>query len=49
VPLSPDEEASAGRRRVFKIVGIVASSAVGLVAYMVLMTFLALWAAGMRV
>jgi Zn-dependent protease len=48
-PPSPEEEASAGRRRVFKIAGIAIGVAVGLAAYMVLMTFLALWAAGMRV
>ena len=48
MPLSPDEEASAGRRRVFKKAGIVVGAAVGLVAYTALMTFLALLAAGMR-
>ena len=47
MPLSPDEEASAARRRVFRIVGIVIGAAVGLAAYMALMTFLALLAVGM--
>ena len=42
VPLSPEEEASAGRRRAFKIAGIVAGAAAGLAAYTALMTFLAL-------
>ncbi len=48
MPLSPDEEASAGRRSVIKIVGIVIGAIVGLAAYMALMTFLALLAAGMK-
>ena len=48
VPLSPEEEASAGRRRVFKVVGIVIGAVVGLAVYTALMTFLALLAAGMR-
>jgi Zn-dependent protease len=46
---SLEEEASAGRRRAFRIAGIAVGIAVGLVAYVVLMTFLALWAAGMKV
>ena len=48
VPPSPAEEASADRRRSLKIVGIVVGAVIGLVAYMALMTFLALLAAGMR-
>jgi Zn-dependent protease len=48
-PLSPEEEAAASRRRVWKIVGISVGVVVGLVAYTALMTFLALLAAGMRV
>jgi len=49
VPLAPDEEAAVGRRRVWKVIGIAVGAVVGLVAYTVLMTFLALLAAGMRV
>jgi Zn-dependent protease len=48
VPLSPEEEASAGRRRATRKVGTVIGTVVGLVAYTALMTFLALLAAGMR-
>jgi len=48
-PPSPEEEATASRRRVWKIVGIVAGAVAGFVAYTALMTFLALLAAGMRV
>jgi len=48
-PLSPEEEATATRRRVWKIVGIAAGVIVGLVAYTALMTFLALLAAGMKI
>ena len=48
MPLSPDEEMAASRRRVLRIVGIVVGAIVGLAVYMVLMTFLALLAAGMK-
>jgi Zn-dependent protease len=48
VPLAPDEEATVGRRRVWKIIGIAVGAVAGVVAYTVLMTFLALLAAGMR-
>ena len=48
-PLSPEEEATASRRRVWKIIGVAAGTVVGLVVYTALMTFLALLAAGMRV
>lgn len=47
--LSPEEEATTRRRRVFKIVGIAVGAVVGLIAYTALMTFLALLAAGMRI
>ena len=46
--LSPEEEASTNHRRVLKIVGIVIGVFIGVIAYMALMTFLALLAAGMR-
>jgi Zn-dependent protease len=47
-PQSPEEEASASRRRVLKIVGVAVGVLVGVIAYMALMMFLALLAAGMR-
>lgn len=46
--LSSEEEASAGRRRVPTDATVVVSTAIGLMAYTALMTFLALLAAGMR-
>lgn len=49
IPPSPQEEAAAHSRRTLKIIGISAGVAAGLVAYMALMTFLALLAAGLRV
>jgi hypothetical protein len=46
--LSSEEEASASRRRVPTDATIVVGTAIGLMAYTALMTFLALLAAGMR-
>jgi len=46
--LSSEEEASASRRRVPTDATVVAGTAIGLMAYTALMTFLALLAAGMR-
>jgi Zn-dependent protease len=48
-PLSPEEEAYAARRRVLKTVGIIVGVLAGVIAYMTLMTFLALLAAGMKI
>ena len=48
MPLSPEEEASAGRRRVLTNIAVVIGMVIGQVAYTALMRFLALWVAGMR-